>query len=136
MFHQTDWCFLAVRQDVGASNRVCNIVKIGCPLTFLLVRNLFFIVRAELRVVERKRYVTRNLLKISLSSLFTILNYQYFFHIKYFITLVCTYCNDVFFIKLKLHELVLFLSNYLRCVLAKIYFERVKRFSKSYAYVL
>ncbi len=44
MFHQTDWCFLAVRQDVGASNRVCNIVKIGCPLTFLLARNLFFIV--------------------------------------------------------------------------------------------
>lgn len=44
MFHQTDWYFLAVRQDVGASNRVCNIVKIGCPLTFLLARNLFFIV--------------------------------------------------------------------------------------------
>ena len=132
MFHQTDWCFLAVRQDVGASNRVCNIVKIGCPLTFLLVSNLFFYCFGRDYVSDNVNVVLKN----SLSSLFTILNYQYFFHIKYFITLVCTYCNDVFFIELKLHELVLFLSNYLRCVLAKIYFERVKRFSKSYAYVL
>ena len=33
-----------ILEENKTASEVCNIVKIGCPLTFLLVRNLFFIV--------------------------------------------------------------------------------------------